>query len=42
MNFVNPPADSSQYVTHKTFYSQILNHEICYNIYFSNRGLIKR
>ena len=33
MNFVNPPAKSPQYVTHKTFYSQVLNHEIGYNIY---------
>jgi enterochelin esterase-like enzyme len=33
MNFVNPPAESPQYVTHKTFYSQVLNHEIGYNIY---------
>lgn len=33
MNFVNPPAESPQYVTHKIFYSQVLNHEIGYNIY---------
>ncbi|HHU70785.1 MAG TPA: esterase family protein [Clostridiales bacterium] len=33
MNFVNPPAESPQYVIHKTFYSQVLNHEIGYNIY---------
>ncbi len=33
MNFVNPPAESPQYVTHKTFYSQVLHHEIGYNIY---------
>ncbi len=33
MNFVNPPAESPQHVTHKTFYSQVLNHEIGYNIY---------
>ena len=33
MNFVNPPTESPQYVTHKTFYSQVLNHEIGYNIY---------
>ena len=33
MNFVNPPAVSPQCITHKTFYSQILNHEIGYNIY---------
>ncbi len=33
MNFVNPPAESPQHVTHKTFYSQVLNHEVGYNIY---------
>lgn len=33
MNFVNPPAESPQHVTHKTFYSQVLQHEIGYNIY---------
>lgn len=33
MNFVNPPAESPQNVTHKVFYSHILNHEIGYNIY---------
>jgi len=33
MNFVNPPAESPQYVTHITFYSQVLNHDIGYNIY---------
>lgn len=33
MNFVNPPAESPQYVNHKTFYSQVLHHEIGYNIY---------
>ncbi len=33
MNFVNPPVESPQNVTHKTFYSQILNHELGYNIY---------
>ena len=33
MNFVNPPAESPQNVAHKTFYSQILNHKIGYNIY---------
>lgn len=33
MNYVNPPAVSPQNVTHKTFYSQILNHEVGYNIY---------
>jgi len=26
-------AESPQYVIHKTFYSQVLNHEIGYNIY---------
>ena len=33
MNFVNPPAESPKNVTHRTFYSQVLNHEIGYNIY---------
>ena len=33
MNFVNPPAESPQNVVHKTFYSQVLNHDIGYNIY---------
>ena len=33
MNFINPPTKSPQNVTHKTFYSQILKHEIGYNIY---------
>jgi enterochelin esterase-like enzyme len=33
MNFVNPPAESPQNVTHKTFYSEVLNHELGYNIY---------
>lgn len=33
MKFVNPPAESPQYVIHKAFYSQVLNHEIGYNIY---------
>ena len=34
MNFVNPPAESPKNVTHKKFFSQVLNHEIGYNIYF--------
>jgi enterochelin esterase-like enzyme len=33
MNYVNPPAESPENVTHKTFFSQVLNHEIGYNIY---------
>jgi len=33
MNFVNPPEEAPQNVIHKTFYSQILNHDIGYNIY---------
>ena len=37
MNFVNPPAESPQYVTHSTFYSQELDHEIGYNIYLPPR-----
>ncbi|NLK69582.1 MAG: hypothetical protein GX283_10580 [Clostridiaceae bacterium] len=35
MNFVNPPAELPQYVTHKAFFSQVLNHELGYNIYLS-------
>ena len=31
MNFNNPPAESPQNVFHKTFYSQLINHEIGYN-----------
>ncbi len=33
MNFINPPTESPQNVTHKTFYSQLFNHEVGYNIY---------
>ncbi len=33
MNFINPPLESPQNVTHKTFYSQVLDHEVGYNIY---------
>lgn len=33
MNFINPPSESPQNVTHKTFYSQIFHHEVGYNIY---------
>ena len=33
MIFMNPPAESPQGVTHHTFYSQVLHHEIGYNIY---------
>ena len=33
MNYINPPKETPQNVTHNTFYSQILNHEISYNIY---------
>jgi len=33
MNFINPPSKAPQGITHKTFFSQILNHEIGYNIY---------
>lgn len=33
MNFVNPPAQPPLNVTHKTFYSRILNHDVGYNIY---------
>ena len=33
MNYINPPTESPKNITHKTFYSHILNHEIGYNIY---------
>jgi enterochelin esterase-like enzyme len=33
MNYINPPIKSSKNVTHTTFYSQILNHDIGYSIY---------
>lgn len=33
MKFVNPPAKPPQNVTHETFYSQLYNHEVGYNIY---------
>ena len=33
MNFVNPPTQSPQYVTHKTFYSKLVDDKIGYNIY---------
>jgi len=33
MNFVNPPKEIPQYVTHKTFYSDLVKHEIGYNMY---------
>jgi len=33
MNFINPPSNPPQNVTHKTFYSQTLHNEIGYNIY---------
>jgi len=33
MKFVNPPAVPARHVTHRTFYSQIFDHEIGYNIY---------
>ena len=33
MNYVNPPEKTPQYITHKTFFSQTLNHEIGYCIY---------
>lgn len=32
MNFINPPTESPENVTHKTFYSPILNYEVGYNI----------
>lgn len=33
MNFTNPPISTPKYVTHKTFYSKMINTEIGYNIY---------
>lgn len=33
MNFINPPAKSPPNVFHRTFYSQLYNHEIGYNIF---------
>jgi len=33
MNYINPPAESPQHVSHKTFFSQVLDHEVGYNIY---------
>ncbi len=33
MNYINPPTESPENITHKTYYSHILNHEIGYNIY---------
>ncbi len=33
MNFINPPAEAPQNMIHRTYYSQLLNHEIGYNIY---------
>src|SRR5690554_4059964 len=33
MNFINPPEKSARNVFHKTFYSQVLKHDVGYNIY---------
>jgi len=33
MSYINPPSETYQNISHKTFYSQILSHEIGYNIY---------
>ena len=33
MNFINPPDKLPQNITHKTFYSQLFDHEIGYNVY---------
>lgn len=33
MNFINPPIELPKYVTHKTFYSQLVHHEVGYNLY---------
>lgn len=32
-NYINPPTQSPQNVSHKTFYSELFGHEIGYNIY---------
>ena len=33
MNYINPPAESPENITHATFFSHVLNHDIGYNIY---------
>ena len=33
MSFVNPPAESPRHMTHHTFFSQLLKHEVGYNLY---------
>lgn len=33
MDYINPPTESPNNVTHKTFYSELYGHEIGYNIY---------
>lgn len=33
MSFINPPSETPQNITHKTFYSKILSHKVGYNIY---------
>lgn len=33
MNFINPPEKPAQNVFHKTFYNQVLKHDVGYNIY---------
>ena len=33
MNFVNPPAESPRHMTHQTFHSQVLQHEVGFNIH---------
>jgi enterochelin esterase-like enzyme len=33
MNFINPPSKAPAGVTHRTFFSKLLDHEIGYNIY---------
>ena len=33
MNFINPPDNRSQGITHKTFFSKSFNHEVGYNVY---------
>ena len=33
MSFVNPPAQSPRHMTHHTFFSQVLTHEVGYSLY---------
>lgn len=33
MSFINPPEKAPEYVSHRTFYSNLISHEVGYNIY---------